>query len=120
MKRTWLAALVATLCLASPLAGCKSQPAPAPAAPGAGQPAGEGESAAPPSPNTPPPGGKLTPEAAACGVKAGEPLTQEACTCLGGRLNASRGGEQEHCANNESELGAVRFGLEGGWCCKQP
>ena len=47
-----------------------------------------------------------------------EPLTPEECTCLGGRVNLSRGGEQEHCASGETELGAIRFGIEGGWCCK--
>jgi hypothetical protein len=45
-------------------------------------------------------------------------MTPEQCTCLGGRVNASRGGEQEHCAASEKELGTVRFGIEGGWCCK--
>jgi hypothetical protein len=35
-------------------------------------------------------------------------------------LNPSRGGEQDHCARGETELGSVRFGIEGGWCCKAP
>jgi hypothetical protein len=45
-------------------------------------------------------------------------MTQEQCTCLGGRVNLSRGGEQEHCERGETEIGNVRFGIEGGWCCK--
>jgi hypothetical protein len=58
---------------------------------------------------------------AGCGApNQGTAMTPEQCTCLGGRVNASRGGEQEHCAADERELGDVRFGIEGGWCCKAP
>lgn len=50
---------------------------------------------------------------------AGEAMTPEQCTCQGGRVNLSRGGgEQPHCNANEQELGTVRLGIEGGWCCK--
>jgi hypothetical protein len=47
-------------------------------------------------------------------------MTPEECACLGGRVNLSRGGEQEHCAPGEVELSAIRIGIEGGWCCKAP
>jgi hypothetical protein len=70
--------------------------------------------------STPSPNGSGS-GSAACGNTPGEPLTQEQCTCLGGRVNASTGGgAQAHCAAGETELGNVRFGIEGGWCCKTP
>jgi hypothetical protein len=50
----------------------------------------------------------------------GEVMTQPQCECLGGRVNASiGGGRQAHCADGEDELGRVRFGIEGGWCCRR-
>jgi hypothetical protein len=72
------------------------------------------------SPKTPPPppGAPGSPQCRP--VKSGEAMTPEQCTCLGGRVNPSRGGEQEHCASGEAELGTVQFGIEGGWCCKAP
>lgn len=83
-----------------------------------------GSSAPAPSPTTatPPPtepGGSSPAGSPACEQPpAGEPMTPDQCTCLGGRVHASRGGEQEHCAAGEQELGTVRLGIEGGWCCK--
>ena len=58
--------------------------------------------------------------AAPCEVPpAGEAMTEVQCTCQGGRLNASRGGaDQPSCDPNEESIGAVRFGIEGGWCCR--
>jgi hypothetical protein len=47
-------------------------------------------------------------------------MTKEACEAQGGRVNASiGGGSQAHCADDETELGNVRLGIEGGWCCKK-
>ena len=47
-------------------------------------------------------------------------MTKEECEAQGGRVNASiGGGEQAHCNPDEAELGAVRMGIEGGWCCKK-
>lgn len=46
-------------------------------------------------------------------------LSKEECEAQGGRVNASIGGGSErHCALDEQELAPVRFGIEGGWCCK--
>jgi hypothetical protein len=56
-----------------------------------------------------------------CGMPNQGAITEEQCTCLGGRVNASAGGgAQAHCAAGETEVAAVRFGIEGGWCCKKP
>ena len=47
-------------------------------------------------------------------------MTKEDCEAQGGRVNASiGGGSQAHCEPDEAELGAVRIGIEGGWCCKK-
>ena len=47
-------------------------------------------------------------------------MTKEECEAQGGRFNPSiGGGEQAHCNADETELGPVRFGIEGGWCCKK-
>jgi hypothetical protein len=47
-------------------------------------------------------------------------MTKEECEAQGGRVNASiGGGSQAHCADDEAELGNVRLGIEGGWCCKK-
>lgn len=55
-----------------------------------------------------------------CGMPNQGAITEEQCTCLGGRVNASiGGGAQAHCAPGETEVAAVRFGIEGGWCCKK-
>jgi len=79
------------------------------------------KSATPTTPPTTSSGSAAGSGSAACGeIKAGEPMAQEQCTCLGARVNASRGGEQEHCAAGETEIGTVRLGIEGGWCCKGP
>lgn len=96
-------------------AGCKKSSSPSPTPP-------SGEQPAPPSgeqPAPPPQGGRDG--SAACGpIEPGAAMTSEQCTCLGGRVSLSRGGgEQEHCAAGEKELGNVRFGIEGGWCCKK-
>jgi hypothetical protein len=101
-------------------AGCKKPSPPSPAPPEAPQ-------QPQPPPGEPPPGeqprqpGAGGEGSAACGpIEPGAALTSEQCTCLGGRVNLSRGGgAQEHCAAGEKELGNVRFGLEGGWCCKK-
>ncbi|HSK00709.1 MAG TPA: hypothetical protein VK932_05685 [Kofleriaceae bacterium] len=78
-----------------------------------------GEPAATPDPAKTPPG-LAPPDQAGCPpVEPGQAMTPEQCTCLGGRMNLSRGGEQEHCARDEQELGSVRFGIEGGWCCQK-
>jgi len=71
----------------------------------------------PPTP-TEPSGAAPTGSAGCAQPAAGEAMTPDQCTCVGGRVNPSRGGEQEHCAANEQELGTVRLGIEGGWCCK--
>lgn len=94
MIRTWLVALA----LASGCTTPARPPAPAEA----------------PSPTE-------APAPAGCAAPTpGEAMTPEQCTCLGGRVSLSRGGEQAHCAASERELGTVRFGIEGGWCCKAP
>jgi hypothetical protein len=50
----------------------------------------------------------------------GTVMTTEECEAKGGRVNASiGGGSQAHCNDDETELGAVRIGIEGGWCCKK-
>lgn len=47
-------------------------------------------------------------------------MTKEACEAQGARVNASiGGGAQAHCADDETEIGNVRLGIEGGWCCKK-
>jgi len=81
---------------------------------------GCGRGSGPTNPNPTPPTGSEPPGgSAACGAPPmGQAMTPDQCTCLGGRVNPSRGGEQEHCAGGESELGTVRLGIEGGWCCK--
>jgi len=33
-------------------------------------------------------------------------------------VSPSRGGVQERCGPGEAEVGAIRLGIEGGWCCK--
>lgn len=122
MMRALLVALVLVV-------GCSSSstrptPVPEPSGPAMGspgeQPAGTpGEPAATPDPAKTPPG-LAPPDQAGCPpVEPGQAMTPEQCTCLGGRMNPSRGGEQEHCGRDEQELGGVRFGIEGGWCCKK-
>ena len=45
-------------------------------------------------------------------------MTEEECKVKGGRVNASiGGGTQAHCNDDENDVGAVKFGIEGGWCC---
>jgi hypothetical protein len=113
-----LRALLVALALAF---GCSSSsprpaPMPEPSGPAVGSP---GDPAGAPDPARTPPG-LAPPDQAGCPpVEPGQAMTPEQCTCLGGRLNLSRGGEQEHCARGEQELGTVRFGIEGGWCCKE-
>jgi len=98
----------AVLVLAALGPGCKkSGQAPPPVAAGA-----ESAPSGGTSPGSPP-GSPACPQ-----PEAGQPMTSDQCTCLGGRVNASRGGEQEHCTPGETELGTVRLGIEGGWCCK--
>lgn len=71
-------------------------------------------SAPPPSPPAPAPG------PASGGSEAPAVLTKEECEAQGGRVNASvGGGTQAHCADDETEVAPVRFGIEGGWCCKK-
>ncbi len=53
-------------------------------------------------------------------LRGDSPMTKEECECAGGRVNPSiGGGAQAHCAAGETELGPVRLGIEGGWCCKK-
>lgn len=109
MIRASLTALLAlTLALAP---GCKKSGAPTPSPPSPSSPSSPSPSSSGgESPGTPP--GCTPPE-------PGQPMTSDQCTCLGGRVNASiGGGEQEHCTAGETELGTVRIGIEGGWCCK--
>ncbi len=67
-------------------------------------------------------GGSTPPPAPKVGCDQPEPgqaMTKEQCTCREGRVSLSRGGSVElHCEQGEAELGAVRLGIEGGWCCK--
>ena len=52
--------------------------------------------------------------------KQPEVITKDQCEAQGARFNASiGGGDQAHCAADEAEVAPVRFGMEGGWCCKQ-
>lgn len=53
-------------------------------------------------------------------ISPDKPLSPDQCQCHGGRVNMSRGGEQEHCDAGERELGNVTAGVEGGWCCAKP
>ena len=47
-------------------------------------------------------------------------MSKEECEAQGARFNPSiGGGEQAHCNPDETEVGPVRFGIEGGWCCKK-
>jgi hypothetical protein len=49
----------------------------------------------------------------------GQAMTREQCACRDGRITLAKGGAVElHCEAGEVELGTVRLGLEGGWCCK--
>ncbi|MBA3502484.1 MAG: hypothetical protein M4D80_32770 [Myxococcota bacterium] len=51
---------------------------------------------------------------------SGGVMTKEECEAQGARVNASiGGGTQAHCADDETEIGNVRLGIEGGWCCKK-
>lgn len=63
-----------------------------------------------PQPTEPAPGSGSTPAV----------MTKEECEAKGARVNASiGGGSQVHCTDDEVDLGPVRLGIEGGWCCKQ-
>ena len=110
MTRASLAVVFAFVSAFATLAapGCKKSgqaPSPAPA----GSPSTPSGGMSPGSP----------PGSPACAQpEAGQPMTSDQCTCLGGRVSASRGGEQEHCTPGETELGTVSLGVEGGWCCK--
>ncbi len=74
--------------------------------------------AADPAPASTESGPTATPAAECDAPPPGEVLSEVQCTCQGARINASPGGgDQPHCDRNESELGPVRFGIEGGWCC---
>ena len=45
-------------------------------------------------------------------------MTEEECKAKNGRVNASiGGGSQAHCNDDENDLGPVKLGIEGGWCC---
>jgi hypothetical protein len=79
---------------------------------------GSPQQPSPPTSPPPPPGSPGSPGCRPPG--ASHVMTPEECACLGGRVNLSRGGEQEHCAPGEVELSAIRIGIEGGWCCKAP
>ena len=51
-------------------------------------------------------------------LREGSTWTKEDCECAGARVNLSRGGgAQAHCDAGERDIGPVRLGLEGGWCC---
>ncbi|MGN6104787.1 MAG: hypothetical protein ACTHU0_06780 [Kofleriaceae bacterium] len=76
-----------------------------------------------PSPGSAAPTGEPgQPAPADCGaLEPGAAMTPDQCSCRSGRVNLSRGGgDQAHCAEGETELGTVRIGIEGGWCCKAP
>jgi hypothetical protein len=107
MMRALLAALVLVFGCSSSSTRPMPTPMPEPSGPTAGSPGEPAPGLAPPSPAGCPP------------VEPGQAMTPEQCACLGGRMNPSRGGEQEHCGRGEQELGGVRFGIEGGWCCKK-
>ena len=69
-----------------------------------------------PPPSSPAP----APAPAPGGESPATVMTKEECEAQGGRVNASiGGGTQAHCAEDETEVAAVRFGIEGGWCCKR-
>jgi hypothetical protein len=58
--------------------------------------------------------------AAGCGEES-EVLEPEACVARGGHVVADPGDgstSREGCPNGEHLLGGVRFGIEGGICCK--
>ena len=68
-----------------------------------------GRGSGPTDPNPPPTGPGTDDGSAACGAPPmGQAMTPDQCTCLGGRVNPSRGGEQEHCAGGESEVFFMR------------
>lgn len=95
--------------------GCSSGAPPAP--PVATPPATPTAVPAVPTPETAPGSGGGSGNCEA--PRAGEAMTEVQCTCQGGRVNASKGGgDQPHCDPNEDDVGSVRFGIEGGWCCK--
>ncbi|HLL21931.1 MAG TPA: hypothetical protein VK427_07365 [Kofleriaceae bacterium] len=51
---------------------------------------------------------------------ASEAMTEQACQAQGGRVHPSiGGGDEPHCVDGETEIGTVRTGIEGGWCCKK-
>lgn len=101
--------------------GCNSSaPRSTSAPPGAEAPATAAAAAAKPQASSKPPAPGLTPPVG-CSAAEGKTMTREQCTCVGGRVSLSRGdGAQEHCAVGEAELGTIRVGIEGGWCCKAP
>lgn len=67
---------------------------------------------APPPPKSEPAPSPAAPPAAAV-------MTKEECEAKGARVNPSiGGGSQIHCTDDETDLGPVRLGLEGGWCCQ--
>lgn len=70
-----------------------------------------------PPPAQPAPAQPAPPEPGPAGPQV---MTPEECEAAGGRVNASiGGGSQAHCNDDETELAAVRLGIEGGWCCKK-
>jgi hypothetical protein len=72
-----------------------------------------------PGPTEPAPAEPAPADTTCDGAATKQVLTPDDCTCLSGRMNASiGGGAQDHCAPQEQEIAPVRFGLEGGWCCR--
>lgn len=57
------------------------------------------------------------PPAEPTGTSAGTSMTPDECRAAGGTFVASTGG-QPKCPDGKKSIGAVRFGIEGGLCCK--
>jgi hypothetical protein len=64
-------------------------------------------------------GDNLEPEldVSMCEPLTDAPTTLETCECHGGEFQASLGTSWQTCPEDETEIGTVRFGIEGGLCC---
>ena len=69
-----------------------------------------------PTPTTPTP----TESGDTCGVQSsnGMPTNAEQCECLGFTVHGDIGDGNVACAEGETEVARISYGIEGGVCCK--
>jgi hypothetical protein len=70
-----------------------------------------------PAPAEPADGEAAPPPAEPDGTSQGAPMTPDECRAAGGTFVASTGSEPT-CPDGKKSIGGVRFGIEGGLCCK--